>query len=103
MESVSSLFTAADTDSATMVGNRPDLDKGMPKTTLIVAPSGAIKQWMEEIETHVKPGVFPKVLHYKHSNGLSMANLLDQDIIGQYSYPPGQATLTSAQSPAITR
>ncbi|KAI9883645.1 MAG: hypothetical protein M1823_004592 [Watsoniomyces obsoletus] len=66
---------------ATMVGNPPDLSKGMPKTTLIVAPSGAIKQWMEEIDTHVTPGRFPKVLHYKRSKDLSMANLLDQDII----------------------
>lgn len=41
---------------AAMVGHPPDQDeirRGL-KSTLIVVPSSAIKQWQEEIENHVR-------------------------------------------------
>ena len=65
-----------------MVGNPPDPCLGHSKTTLLVVPSIAVKQWLNEIEKHVEPGVFKKVTHYKRSKELTMANLEDQDIIG---------------------
>lgn len=70
---------------AAIVGNPPLIDpkKKTPavKTTLIVMPSGAVKQWEKEIEKHVNPGLFKKILHYKQSKEISMPNLEDQDII----------------------
>jgi SNF2 family DNA or RNA helicase len=68
---------------STMVGNPPqpaDI-KANRKTTLIVLPSSLINQWWEEIQKHVEPGLFPRVLRYKLSKELAKIQLQDCDIV----------------------
>jgi SNF2 family DNA or RNA helicase len=82
---------------ATMVGNPPTMEdiKKRQKATLIVLPSSAIKQWMEEIRTHVEERIFPRVMHYKASKEIPIVSIEDCDIVltsytevmRSYSYP----------------
>ena len=68
---------------ATMVGNPPSKEdiKAKTKATLIVLPASAIRQWQDEIEVHVEPGMFPKIMKYKAKFGLPLAVLQGCDII----------------------
>lgn len=68
---------------ATMVGNPPAKEdiKAKTKATLIVLPASAIRQWKDEIEIHVEPGMFPKIIQYKAKFGISLALLQECDII----------------------
>jgi SNF2 family DNA or RNA helicase len=68
---------------ATMVGNPPSKEdiKRRRKTTLIVLPSSAIKQWAEEIRNHVEEKVFPRVMHYKASKEIPIVSIQDCDIV----------------------
>lgn len=68
---------------ATMVGNPPGKDdlKAKMKATLIVMPASAIRQWMDEIEVHVEPGTFPRIMHYRAKNAIPLIFLQDCDIV----------------------
>lgn len=70
---------------ATIVGNPPDGSQKGVKTTLVVVPSSALKQWEEEIRRHVQEGFLKKMMHYKRSKEMSMANLEDQDLLSEFS------------------
>ncbi len=75
----------AEAHSGTIVGNPPEPGLGLGKTTLLVVPSGAIKQWEEEIQKHVSPNLLKKITHYKRTKEITRANLDDQDIISMIS------------------
>lgn len=68
---------------ATMVGNPPSKEdiKKRRKTTLIVLPPSAIKQWTEEIRNHVEEKIFPRVMHYKASKEMPIWSIQDCDIV----------------------
>ncbi|KAI9852139.1 MAG: hypothetical protein M1838_001763 [Thelocarpon superellum] len=66
---------------ATMIGNPPQKDDHGLKTTLLVVPSSILHQWLDEIKKHVRPGIFKKVMVYKSADEMTMANLLDQDVL----------------------
>jgi hypothetical protein len=68
--------------SATMVANPPGpRDR---KTTLLVLPSSVVDQWNDEIVKHVNEGVFPKIMTWKSTFGISLSNLQDQDVVREY-------------------
>jgi SNF2 family DNA or RNA helicase len=68
---------------ACMVGNTPSVQDNANgrKATLIVLPSGVVKQWVTEIKKHVDPQVFEKILQYKSSMEIPMVFLQDSDIV----------------------
>jgi SNF2 family DNA or RNA helicase len=68
---------------ATMVGNPPSTENRTAKikTTLLVLPSSAIRQWMAEIRHHVDERVFPRMLHFKSKKEIPLVTLEDQDIV----------------------
>jgi hypothetical protein len=68
---------------ATMIGNPPSNDhlKRGVKATLLVLPSSAIRQWMEEIKDHCEGSTFPRVMHYKSNKEIPLITLKDQDIV----------------------
>ncbi len=68
---------------ATMVGNPPTGEhiRRRVKTTLLVLPSSAIRQWMDEIRTHAREDVFPRIIHYKRSKEIPLIALQDFDIV----------------------
>ena len=68
---------------ATMVGNPPSKEhiKAKTKATLIVLPSSAIRQWQDEISTHVDPKIFSRIIHYKAKKDLPLISLQDCDVV----------------------
>jgi SNF2 family DNA or RNA helicase len=92
---------------ACMVANQPeatDKARGI-KATLIVVPSAVIDQWIEEIRSHVKHEVFPKILHYKSSSKIDIEVVKDldvvlcsyQEVMKQFPYPDQKARDSIAQ------
>lgn len=68
---------------ATMIGNPPSREeiKANLKSTLIVLPASAIRQWMDEIKIHVEPTKFVRIIHYKAKKELPLISLQDSDIV----------------------
>ena len=65
-----------------MVGNPPTGEEAKrSKITLLVVPSGVIRQWQDEIARHVDSNVFKKIMHYKARNEISVEILQDCDIL----------------------
>lgn len=74
-------------NSATMVGNPPTAQEAsVSKITLLVVPSGVIRQWQEEIVRHVEPHVFKKIMHYKAIKEISFEILRDCDVLSKIIY-----------------
>lgn len=61
----------------------------------MVVPPGAVKQWEQEINKHVTPNLFKRILHYKRTKEISLESLKDHDIISKISLTSGirRATL----------
>jgi hypothetical protein len=67
-----------------MVGNPPTAQEAnVSKITLLVVPSGVIRQWQEEIARHVDDRVFKKIMHYKAIKEISLEILQDCDILSE--------------------
>jgi len=67
-----------------MVGNPPTpQEASLSKITLLVVPSGVIRQWQDEIALHVESGVFKKIMHYKANKEISPEILMDCDILSK--------------------
>ncbi|KAJ2983324.1 hypothetical protein NUW58_g6270 [Xylaria curta] len=68
---------------ATIVTNIPTEDdlETYSKTTLIVAPATAIKQWEEEIRKHTDKKYIGTILHYKQTKELELETLTTFGII----------------------
>lgn len=67
-----------------MVGNPPTTQEAsVSKITLLVVPSGVIRQWQEEIARHVDDQVFKKIMHYKATKEISLEILQDCDILSE--------------------
>ena len=69
-----------------MVGNPPDPSQGHGKTTLLVVPSSALRQWEEEMAAHVEKGVLKKITNYKRTKEITLENLRDQDVIRKHFF-----------------
>lgn len=69
-----------------MVGNPPTPQEATEsKITLLVVPTGVIRQWQDEIARHVDHKVFKKVMHYKANKEISTEILRDCDILSKTS------------------
>lgn len=67
-----------------MVGNPPTPKEArLSKITLLVVPSGIIRQWQDEIASHVDNHVFKKIMHYKANKEISIDILKDCDILSE--------------------
>lgn len=67
-----------------MVGNPPTAQEAsLSKITLLVVPSGVIRQWQDEIARHVDNDVFKKIMHYKANKDISLEILRDCDILSK--------------------
>lgn len=89
-----------------MVGNPPTQEEAInSKITLLVVPSGVIRQWQDEIARHVDDKVFKKVMHYKANKEISTEILRDCDILSKTSalHISPSLLLISEQSRAMER
>lgn len=64
--------------SANILDGQPEPDSAN-KTTLIVAPASLLKQWMSELDRHVKPGALGRILRY-HSGARIISNNILEDL-----------------------